>query len=64
MEVYTVLSNEAGSDCYGTQILSPIGRDGEILPRNPHHFVCQGYDPERNAFNEAAPAIDESLIIQ
>jgi len=64
MEVYTNLTNEAGSDCYGTQILSPFGNDGQVTPLNPHLFVCQGYDPDRNAFTEAAPSIDESLLIR
>ena len=62
IEVRTQLTNETESECFGHQIISVMG-DGDLVePRTPHRFVCQGYDPEQNAMNEAAPALSESLL--
>ena len=62
LEVYTQLSNGSVDDCFGSQILTTSGNNGLVEARTPHLFVCQDYDQRRNAMDEAAPAIDESLL--
>ena len=62
LEVYTQLSNGSVDDCFGSQVLTTAGNNGLVKPRTPHLFVCQDYDQRRNAMDEAAPAIDESLL--
>ncbi len=41
LEVHTRLTGEDDSDCFGTQILTPMGSSGVIKARTPHRFICQ-----------------------
>ena len=41
LEIHTRLEGANSSDCYGTQILTPVGNNGELQARTPHRFICQ-----------------------
>ena len=50
LEIHTRLEGANSTECYGTQMLIPVGSNGELKARTPHRFVCQ----DRSAMNEAA----------
>lgn len=41
LEVHTRLTDADSSECFGTQILTPVGSSGVVKARTPHRFICQ-----------------------
>lgn len=60
LEVLTQLVDLQNADCFGAQILTPVGSNGIVRARTPHRFVCNTGDSSAQPLSEATTLESET----
>ncbi|MFK8083006.1 MAG: hypothetical protein AB8B97_22225 [Granulosicoccus sp.] len=60
LEVHTRLVDQLELECFGTQHLTPTGRNGMMKERTPHRYVCNTSDTSVQSLSEATSLESET----